>query len=553
MIFLNEPIIVVNLILCFLISIFSFFIYKKNKDQFIYKIAISFSLFALANFINLLQLNLILTIPLVIIRFFAYFLIIWGIYKKVVKSSFGYIKTWLYLFIFFSLLSVSLITVLKYLPIQLNLYIFSEIINLIFCLTIIFLSYLANKNYNTPIFKYILTGFAIFAFFHLTKLMGIDSQYFIHLITIRMLAYFIIFAGIYSIVKTETIDKLLSYASNIKIQIIIIGIMITIIVFIFYKQNKTFNCTDSRPKIKTLKISDKENVINEIKTGIFIKNFPEFDVVKNEFTVNAIVWFEFDPNIISLEKIKNFSFNNGKIINQESVKTKIINNKLWAYYEISLKFNSDLNYKLFPLEDHEIYLNLINNSLNPDSEILVSYNTDLQIDKDLFTNDWKFINAEVEYGYIKEILDKNEESKSTKYPIVIFELDFQKSGIRKTLAIFLPLYMVFFLSLFSLVLNTKDTTGILSLSVGSTSALIFDLVAIENMSPNVRYFTISNTIYTILLISSFLILLLNIYTIKNLTEQNLEKEKHLKLFRSYIFIFFVLSTILTTYSLIFYK
>jgi len=218
MIFLNEPIIVVNLILCFLISIFSFFIYKKNKDQFIYKIAISFSLFALANFINLLQLNLILTIPLVIIR---------GIYKKVVKSSFGYIKTWLYLFIFFSLLSVSLITVLKYLPIQLNLYIFSEIINLIFCLTIIFLSYLANKNYNTPIFKYILTGFAIFAFFHLTKLMGIDSQYFIHLITIRMLAYFIIFAGIYSIVKTETIDKLLSYASNIKIQIIIIGIMIT--------------------------------------------------------------------------------------------------------------------------------------------------------------------------------------------------------------------------------------------------------------------------------------------------------------------------------------
>ncbi|MBU4269883.1 hypothetical protein KJ644_01260 [Candidatus Dependentiae bacterium] len=551
MIFLHEPITVINLILCSLTAIFSFFIFRKTKDQFILKIALAFCFFALAHLITLFQLNIILTTPLIIIRTMAYLLIIWGIYKKI--DSYLKLKFWGYLSIFIVLFSVIFFISSKYFLIKLNLYFLSEVTNFILCLTVILLGYLANKNHNFPIFKYIAIGFAIFAFFHLIKIVNMDHIFFIHLIITRLIAYFIIFAGIYSIIKAETLDKILLYASNVKVQITIITLMVAVLVFLFYKQNKTFSFTDPKTDLKTIKAFSDEKNINEIRTGIFIKNFPEFDIVKNEFTVNAIVWFEFDPNLVSLDKIKSFSFDKGNILKQEDVQTKIINDKLWAYFEVIVSFSSNLDYKLFPLEDHKIYLKLLNNKMDPNSEILVSYNTDLQISEEIFTNDWKIINTEVEYGYSEEILDKNEPDKSTKYPIVSFELDFQKSGIRKTLAIFLPLYMVFFLSLFSLILNTKDTTGILSLSVGSTSALIFDLVAIENMSPNVRYFTVSNTIYTILLISSFIVLLLNIYTIKSLNIQNPENEKNLKLFRSYFFIFFILSTILTTYALIFYK
>ncbi len=548
---LIEPVAFINMVLCILIAISSYFIYKASQNALPKAIFIAFTLFSLNHIFILLNLSKIIPSLFVALRISGYLFIAWAIFKNLNNKYKKYFLTSSIALITLFFTGIFFLFLYKKIPDFTNLFLIEKSINFLLCTKIIILSYLANKLTSNSIFKYIKIAFLIFAFSHISSILGFDKPIYLILVISRILAYFLIFIGVYSNLKETTKDKIAKFISSFKVQAGIVSFMVIILVSIFYSQTYKYTSTDPIPKIKKTKISTENYFLKEVKTGLFIKNFSRFDIVKNEFVMNAIVWFEFDPHQISLNTIEKFSFENGKIIKQEPVKTKIIGNKIWANYKVTVEFTSNLDYKLFPLEDHKIYIGLINTEMNPYSEILVSHNTDLSIKKNIYTSDWKNIGCEVEYGYIDDTIDIDQKKKSNKYPIVYYELDFQKSGIKKTLAIFLPLYMIFFLSLFSLIINIKNTSGILSLSVGSASALIFDLLAIESMSPDVRYFTIANKLFLIFLILSFLILLINVYSMKEFAGDGDRKalvNSNIILIRNFMFLFLAIFTILITYA-----
>ncbi|MBD3273602.1 hypothetical protein GF385_04615 [Candidatus Dependentiae bacterium] len=489
-------------------------------------------------------------------------IIIKTVIKNRIKTSF---KKIIFLSILLSTFIYFLPQLLNFIPIKISELTIFNIINILFCCIILLISFIKYKYIQNLTFLFIGVSFSLFALSHLLELVVANNLFEINLSTfiaiIRIISYSLILIGMYSLIKEDTINKILKYITSTKLQVITIGAMIFALLLLFYFPNKKFLSSDVKPDIINLKPKIKQQQIKEIETGLYIKNFPVFDVIKNEFEMNAIVWFQFDPHKININTIKNFVFEKGKIVKKSKINSKIIGNKLWVYYKVKVEFNSNLNYKFFPIEDHKIYVTLSNPDMDPNSEILVSYNTNLTMKDKLFTGDWKKIDHEVEYGYLEDVMDQYDQQKINKYPAVLFELSFKKAGIRKTLVIFLPLFMVFFLSLFSLITNIKNYSGILTLSAGSTSALIFDLVAIENMSPNVRYFTIANKIYTLLLISAFIILLINIYIAKEMKFKDINmplKEeyeqkilKKLMLIRSYAFLFFVFFILLTIYSMLY--
>lgn len=547
----SEPILIINTILCFLINLFGYLIYKKSKDRTTLYISIAFLLFGISHIINLLSLQEILNFPLLIIRFTAYFIIIATISRnKQQKISLKLIGLSTFIT---SLIFHFIPQTLNVISIKLPIDTLLNMTNLTLCLLIVFIALLKYRKQKDLLLYFIGIGFLLFAFSHILQIITINfcllTDFSTLLSIFRMLSYALIMVGIYLLIEKETLDKIEKYTTNTKLQLSIILIMIASLILLFYYPNKRFLSSDPKPTFSIIKPSYKSKQIIEIKTGIYIKNFPVFNIIKNEFIMNAIIWFEFNPHQINLNTIKNFSFEKGKILKKSKPKMKKIGNKLWVYYKIKVEFSTNLDYKFFPLEDHKIHIKLINTQMNPDSEILVSHNTDLTIKDKIFTGDWKKIGTEVEYGYVEHSFDKYQKEKITKYPIVLFEMYFEKAGIRKTLAIFLPLFMVFFLSLFSLLINIKNSEVIFSLSVGSTTALIFSLIVIESMSPNVRYFTIANKVYTLLLIISFTILLLNIYIVKE--AKKIKNEKKLILRRSYSFLFFIIFILLTIYSILY--
>jgi hypothetical protein len=543
----NSLIDIINIILSFFIYSLSYLIYKKSKNKTILQIGIAFGLFGISHIIAILHLNKIAVFLYLSIRFFAYLTIIKAISEKL------------------SFKTITLISIFGGMFFQLEPYILHkfninilfknslDIINSIFCALILLISLLRYKKEKNKIFLFISVSFFIFFMSHvliITSLSSYFDAYYISLISMsRTISYILIAIGIHKLIEENLSETLAIYITNIKRQIFFIGIMIAMLFVLFYSPHKKFLTSDTTNPLKTFQPNQKSSNIKEIKTGLYIENFPKFDIVNNEFTMKATVWFEFDPHQISADIVSDFSFEKGNILKKSQIESKIINDKLWIYYRIKISFNSNLNYKHFPIEDHKIYLTLINTNMNPKSEILVSYNTDLTSSENLFTGDWDKIDQEVEYGYIEHKLDKYEEEKSTIYPAVSLELSFEKKGSRKALVIFLPLFMVFFLSLLSLLVRLNNIKTAISLSAGSASALIFSLIAIEDMSPDVRYFTIANKIYTILLISSFTILLVNIYISKEVKRDgNIQK---LILIKGYTFYLSIIFILLSIYSILY--
>lgn len=526
-----------NLMLCTSISIFSYLYYKKNKQITYFLISLAFGLFGLSHVIELSFPLTDLFLFLFLIRSLAYFLIIISL-LKIIKIHWYIVSTIFILIGTFLFLSLYITASQRI-----------SFINLLFCITIIIIGFLLHKKTKNKIAFFLATAFLFFGLTHLILFLDIKGLITITLL-LRFTAYLLIFIASYRTVETQVTSFTLKYFASNKFQMFTVGTAIIIITLMFYFPHFKLNISDPIPKINPITPKTIERQVTEVQTGLYITNFPLFDINNNEFTVNAIVWFEFDPHSISLDSISKFSFEKGTIVEKSDPETKIINGKLFSRFKVKVNFKSDLDYKLFPFEDHKINLILINTFLNSDEVIISSQNTNFTSKKSLFTADWELYGRSVRYGYSVSQVDKYDETKTSTYPTVIYSLDFIKSGFKKTFMIFLPLFLAFLLGIFSLIINIKNSGGILALSVGSVSSLIYDLFIIERMTPNVSYFTISDSILTMLLVSVFIILLFNVYIIKKATQDVVPKK--IILIRTYLFLFFVVFIPLLTYHFLYF-
>jgi len=251
-----------------------------------------------------------------------------------------------------------------------------------------------------------------------------------------------------------------------------------------------------------------------VKIGMNIINFPSFNLTDSEFTVDAIVWFGYDPAHVSTETLGKFSFERGEVVKRSSPDSKKVGNKLLTQYEVRVKFSSPLDVTLFPIDQHRIFLSLVNTYVFPSDIILESDKKIFVISQGLQLDEWYVVDRNVNYGYNETFLEESEEN-AIRYPKVIFSVDFSRLGARKLLLIFLPLFFIFFISLISLSFDPKThKSDIVSLSFGSISSLIGYRFVIQGLSPNVGYFMLSDHIFTILFSCMFIIFLVGIVLIK---------------------------------------
>lgn len=360
------------------------------------------------------------------------------------------------------------------------------------------------------------------------------------------------------------LNKFAQKTLDFKLQVAILVSTIFLISLMFYFPIKKFNAMDPKPNMSPFypkKGAESGEVpATEVTTGIFVKDFPLFDVTTGNFIMDGIIWFEFDPHAISIDTINKFSFDKGTIITRSEPKTKLVEDKIFAQYQIRIKFQANLDYRLFPLEDHRVYLILTNRAVSPSEAIFISYKTNISAAPNLKPGDWINKDNNVNYGYSTAQLDKFSPERTIQHPVVLFSFDFEKAGIKNILIIFAPLFVIFFLSFFSLMINIENTKAIIAFSSGSITTFIFNLFVIMRMSPIVSYFTISDKIYSLLLICVFSILLFNVsllYYLKKLEGKKLAPEilnsimEKLKLVRSNLLLFFSFLIVLVIYLVLY--
>ncbi len=241
-----------------------------------------------------------------------------------------------------------------------------------------------------------------------------------------------------------------------------------------------------------------------VKVGMFIKNFPVFDVSKNLFQADAIVWFQFNGDEINIETIDRFSFDNGKILSKSTPDIKVIGSDVFVRYNVTFELKTTLQFHRFPFEDHRLPIMLSNDFVTPEEMIFFVDGSSFQVFSKTAPAGWRFQDLSVDTGIQPLVLDNQDAGKTTESPKALFIANFVKESSRRALVIFIPLFAMVFLGLLSFLMNAANTTGKVTLASSALTGLLGYRFVIEQMIPQVGYFTTTDNIYLLLLIFAFI-------------------------------------------------
>jgi len=284
---------------------------------------------------------------------------------------------------------------------------------------------------------------------------------------------------------------------------------------LFHEKATEFTSTDPKPEFSILTPESVRDFLgssigSKVDAGIHIENFQEFDMRKGLFIIDMIVWFKFNPAIISLDTIGKFTFEKGEIRHKSKPEVKLINDVMFARYNVRLKFTTNLNHRLFPFNDNRIFITLVNKKVSPSELIFESYESDFYLSKNMLISGWEKVDHAVMTGYVQATLDRHDPTTKIFYPLAIYFIDFSRTSARQAFILLLPIFIVLYLMFISLTFAFDRYGTRISLSTGNLAALLSYRFVIENAAPKVGYFMLTDHIFNLFLGMAFFILFLNI-------------------------------------------
>lgn len=293
----------------------------------------------------------------------------------------------------------------------------------------------------------------------------------------------------------------MEHITSIPVQIALLIISFIILALCLYKPITHFQPIDSKPSIETLDESAAHSEIVRIQTGLTITDFLKFDAIKNEYQVNAIIWFSFDPKKVSLDVIEKFSFTKGDLIKKsDPVITQMPDGKTTALYYIRVQFTTIPNYKRFPLDDHYLFLNVTNTALNKVNAIFDVAPDGFLLSENIYVPGWKIVEHSARSGFASVM---NAPGSTVMQPKASFALGLSKQDYRQLLLIILPLLLIFYFGIFAF--SIKDIVLAITLVLASVSGLMAYSFVMQTLSPQVGYLMLSDYMFLLFLATIFIV------------------------------------------------
>ena len=284
--------------------------------------------------------------------------------------------------------------------------------------------------------------------------------------------------------------------------------------YFIYRNTSTFFSSDRPIHISHITLEKKKEFGGApavVRVGLTISEFRVFKMAQNEFVFDGVLWFKFDPSHISLATLGQFSFDRGEIIYQSKPTTFLQNGNLFARYDIQVKFLTPLSYREFPLDDHQIVIALTYKNLSPSDLTFVVRDGDFVLIPNMESVGWGEYEHFAEAGYLSVGYSETDPDQKLNYPSVLFTIDYGRQGnVRNSMIILFPMLLLFFISLFSLILDReKWFTTVISLPTQTIAGLVGYRFVMEAMSPTVGYFMYSDYFFFLFLALMFCVLLIH--------------------------------------------
>ena len=310
-----------------------------------------------------------------------------------------------------------------------------------------------------------------------------------------------------------------AWLHNVKLKFLVLMLAMVYVMALVGFTLRHFRSEDPIPDAEMISIEMRKqfrDIAAQVRTGLYIKSFSKFDFVTNNFVMEAVVWFEFNKNEITLETIEKFSFERSEILSRSEPKVTMDGNKINVKYNVIVSLHTNLDFERFPLEDHCLSIELINEFVSP-NEMYFDDDVDslsFVIDDEVFTADWQVESLRAFSGYTALHYDQYREDKKIGIPKAIFIIDFKKAGIKKMLIIFVPLFATVLLAFITFLMSFNSYISKITLAATAITALLGYRFVIENMSPRVGYFTITDKFFIFFLVLSFFIFLFQLFLVR---------------------------------------
>lgn len=282
-------------------------------------------------------------------------------------------------------------------------------------------------------------------------------------------------------------------------QIIAFSVASLCLVALFYKPFVDFRSHDQVPALMAY---EKQNSLIPVQMGLTIHHFMESDIIKNTVSIDATVWFGYDPKTVTREQIGQFSFDEATL--EKLQPTYAQNGPLEiASYDIQVHCKMDFNFKEYPLDDHRLWFSLKNGALPAEK-----YQFIVPVDAFVLACRAQIKNCRAENivahsGLVSQkltLLDGQHELRASR---ALFSIDCNPIDMRHFLNIFLPMFLIFFLTLFSFSFGySEHFTDVPSIAAASVPALFAYRFVIESVSPDVSYFMMSDYLFFLYLMLS---------------------------------------------------
>ena len=303
----------------------------------------------------------------------------------------------------------------------------------------------------------------------------------------------------------------------------------------------------------------EKRLASEVTVGLHINNFPEFSFYKNNFVMDAFVWFQFPVGTESLNTIENFEFQNGKMKYKSKPIVQLNDKTVIISYHVVVKFITYLDYSYFPLSDHKLNIILENRSATSSELFFKSDQNCLSLNNNLLVTNWTAKKTSVKSGALQPQAYGNLALLTINYPCTVFTIDFENKSLSTFILLFFPLLLIFLVGFFSLFFPLTEPNR-LSLIGATIPILVLYKLVINDLAPLTGSITKVDEVYFLLIFLSLLILTFQSYVILSVKKlkliQSPEEQKiktnllHIKnnftivIIQIFLLIFFLYSTFL---------
>lgn len=332
-------------------------------------------------------------------------------------------------------------------------------------------------------------------------------------------------------------DSIYSFIRSTTFRLMSLSFIFIYSLLVLTYQHHIFIAADEKITLKQV-LPKIKNLASNVSVGLHISNFSTFSFNERQFLIDAIVWFKFPSGTIAIKTLERFTIQsafmqeNGDLLFRSKPSIQLAGDDVIVSYYVQTVFTTLVNFKYFPMGGHTLNIVIQNRDVTPEQVCFNTQEDTLTLEKKTFFA-WNVTSTKTDAGYIESALNTKNTDLKTTYPAAVFSIAFETPNKNNLFSLFLPLFLIFLLLLFSFFYDIAASERIATVTAIVPSLILFKLV-INSMAPQTAFTTHIDYFFYGLALLSLFVLFFQMFVALSIQKNKDESELRLKEVKHYL-------------------